>query len=182
MRTDHFDLYQFHAVTTMEEVDTIVGPGGALEALVEAREQGLVRHLSFSAHTEEAALALMDHYDFDSILFTVNYVTWHQEHFGSSVLARAQAKQMGILALKTLAKTPWTEGVDYNWKKQWYSPVDTYDEARTVLRWTLSRPVTACVSPGHAEFLWWMIEAEKELRPLMEGEANTIAAPLMERS
>ena len=45
MRTDHFDLYQFHAVTTMEEVETIVGPGGALEAFVEAREQGLVRFL-----------------------------------------------------------------------------------------------------------------------------------------
>jgi len=176
MRTDHFDLYQFHAVTTMEEVEIIVGPGGALEAFVEAREQGLVRHLGFSAHTEEAALALMDHYDFDSILFPVNYVTWHQGHFGPSVLARAQAKQMGILALKTLAKTPWTEGVEHNWKKPWYSPVDTYDEARTALRWTLSRPVTACVSPGHAEFLWWMIEAEKELRPLMEGEENTIAA------
>jgi len=69
MRTDHFDLYQFHAVTTMEEVKTIVGPRGALEAFVEAREQGLVRHLGFSAHTEEAALALMGHYDFDSILF-----------------------------------------------------------------------------------------------------------------
>ena len=176
MRTDHFDLYQFHAVTTMEDVETIVGPGGALEAFVEAREQGLVRYLGFSAHTEEAALALMDHYDFDSILFPVNYVTWHQGHFGPSVLARAQAREMGILALKTLAKTPWTDGVEHNWKKPWYSPVDTYDEARTALRWTLSRPVTSCVSPGHAEFLWWMIEAEKELRPLMEGEENAIAA------
>jgi len=125
MRTDHFDLYQFHAVTTMEEVETIVGPGGALEAFVEAREQGLVRHLGFSAHTEEATLALMDHYNFDSILFPVNYVTWHQGHFGPSVLAMAKAKQMGILALKTLAKTPWTEGVEHNWKKPWYSPVDT---------------------------------------------------------
>jgi hypothetical protein len=83
---------------------------------------------------------------------------------------------MGILALKTLAKTPWTEGVEHNWKKPWHSPVETYDEARTALRWALSRPVTAWVSHGHAEFLWWMIEAEKELRPLMEDEENTIAA------
>ena len=54
MCTDHFDLYQFHAVTTMEEVETIVGPGGALEAFVAALEQGLVRHLGFSTHTEVA--------------------------------------------------------------------------------------------------------------------------------
>ncbi len=176
MRTDHFDLYQFHAVTSMEDVQTIVGPGGALEAFVEAREQGLVRHLGFSAHTEEAALALMDHYDFDSILFPINYVTWHQGHFGPSVLAKAQSKDMGILALKTLAKKPWPDGKKEKWTKAWYSPVDTYEEAKKALNWTLSRPVTACVSPSHAEFLWWMIEAEKELQPLTQEDEKAVAA------
>ena len=95
MRTDHFDLYQFHCVTTMEEVETIVGPGGALEAFVEAREQGLVRFLGFSAHTEEAALALMDHYDFDTVLFPVNYVCWYQGHFGPAVLASERKQVAG---------------------------------------------------------------------------------------
>ena len=175
MRTDHFDLYQFHAVTTMEDVETIVGPGGALEAFVEAREQGLVRYLGFSAHTEEAALALMNHYRFDSILFPVNYVTWHRGHFGPAVLDRAQELEMGILALKTLAKKPWPDGKKERWTKSWYSPVDTYKEARNGLRWTLSRPVTACVSPGHVEFLWWMIDAEKELTSLTPEEEQAIA-------
>ncbi len=176
MRTDHFDLYQFHAVSSMEDVQTIVGPGGALEAFVEARELGLVRYLGFSAHTEEAALALMDHYDFDSILFPINYVTWHQSHFGPAVIARAQSKEMGILALKTLAKKPWPDGKKEKWTKAWYSPVDTFEEAKTALRWTLSRPVTASVSPSHAEFLWWMIRAEKELEPLTQEDENAVAA------
>ena len=57
MQTDHFDLYQLHSVSSMEDVKTIVGPGGALEAFVDARDQGLVRFLGFSAHTEAAALA-----------------------------------------------------------------------------------------------------------------------------
>lgn len=175
MRTDHFDLYQFHCVTTMEEVETIVGPGGALEAFVEAREQGLVRFLGFSAHTEEAALALMDHYDFDTVLFPVNYVCWYQGHFGPAVLERAQEKGMGILALKALAKQPWPHDGHREWAKPWYSPVDTYEEARTGLSWTLSRPVTACVSPGHAEHLWWMIKAEKEIAPLTPQEEEAIA-------
>ena len=107
MRTDHFDLYQLHMVRTMEEVETIVDPGGALEAFVEARDQGLVRFLGFSAHSEEAALALMDHYEFDTILFPVNYVCWYQGHFGPVVLDKAQQKGMGILAIKALAKKPW---------------------------------------------------------------------------
>ena len=175
MRTDHFDLYQFHAVSRLEEVETIVGPGGALEAFVEARDQGLVRFLGFSAHTEEAALALMDHFEFDAILFPVNYVNWYQGNFGPAVVDKAQQKGMGILALKTLAKTPWPDGKREKWTKAWYSPVDTYEEARTALQWTLSRPVTACVSPSHAELLWWMIDAEKEITPLTSEEELVVA-------
>ena len=175
MRTDHFDLYQLHAVSTIEEVETIVGPDGALEAFVEARDQGLVRFLGFSAHTEEAALALMEHYELDTILFPVNYVNWYQGHFGPIVLDKAQQKRLGILALKALAKKPWPEGRKEKWTKAWYSPVDTYEEARTALRWTLSRPVSACVSPSHAEFLWWMIDAEREITPLTPEDEEVIA-------
>ena len=174
MRTDHFDLYQLHGVTRMEEVDTIVGPGGALEAFVEAREQGLVRFLGFSAHTEEAALALMDHYDFDSILFPLNYVTWYQGHFGPTVVEKAQEKGAGILALKALAKMPWPDDKKEKWTKAWYSPVETYEEARSALRWTLSRPVTACVSPSHAELLWWMIDAERDFDQMPDQDEEAI--------
>jgi aryl-alcohol dehydrogenase-like predicted oxidoreductase len=58
MRTDHFDLYQLHAMTTREDLETATGPGGALEAFVAAREQGLIRHIGFSAHNVDVALAL----------------------------------------------------------------------------------------------------------------------------
>lgn len=166
MCTDRFDLYQLHGVTSKDDVETILGPGGALEAFVEARDRGWVRFLGFSAHSEEAALAMMDAFAFDTILFPVNYVCWYQGNFGPAVLARAREKQMGILALKTLAKKPWPDPQARAWPKIWYSPVDTYEEAKRALNWTLSRPVTACVPPGHAEFLWWMIDAEKEFTPL----------------
>lgn len=175
MRTDHFDLYQFHAVRNMEDVETIIGPNGALEAFVAARDQGLVRFLGFSAHSEEAALALIDHFDFDTVLLPVNYVCWYQGHFGPSVLDKAQQKGMGILALKALAKRPWSDGEKRRWTKTWYSPVDTYEEARAALAWTLSRPVTACVCPSHAEFLWWMIDAAEEIAPLTPADEHAIA-------
>lgn len=118
----------------------------------------------------------MAQYDFDTILFPVNYVTWNRGHFGPAVLEMAQQKEMGILALKTLAKRPWPDGKKEKWTKPWYSPVDTYEEARSALRWTLSRPVTACVSPGHAELLWWMIDAEKEITPLTSEEEQVIVS------
>src|SRR5574341_1928125 len=69
LRTDHFDLYQLHAMGGMEEVDTVLGAGGALEAFMKAREDGKVRFLGFSAHNEEAAMRLLDKFPFDSVLF-----------------------------------------------------------------------------------------------------------------
>lgn len=176
LRTDHFDLYQLHAVTTLEEVDQITGPGGALETFVKAREQGLTRYLGFSAHSEEAALALMDRFDFDSILFPFNWVTWHQANFGPRVLERAMEKGMGALALKALAKRPWGENEDHRWPKCWYSPVDNVEEAALGLRFTLSQPITAAVSPSHAELLWWACDVADNFKPLSEEEMAAVAA------
>ena len=104
LRTDHFDLYQFHGVSKMGEVEQILGPGGAMEAFLEAKDKGLIRFIGFSAHSEEAALALMDRFPFDSILFPFNWVCWHQGQFGPRVLEKAMQKGVGRLALKALAK------------------------------------------------------------------------------
>src|SRR5579863_1234756 len=62
LETDHLDLYQHHAVTTMEDVNRIMGPGGAQEAFEAGRQVGKIRYLGFSAHSEEAALALLDRF------------------------------------------------------------------------------------------------------------------------
>jgi len=175
LRTDYFDLYQLHAVTTMEEVEQIMGPGGALEAFLEAREQGLVRYLGFSAHAEEAALALMDRFEFDTILFPFNWVCWHQGKFGPRVLEKAHEKGMGILALKSLAKRQWEEGEERAWPKCWYAPVETFEETSLALRFTLSKPITAAVSPSHAELLWWACDAADQFTPLSEEEAAEVA-------
>jgi len=177
LKTDHFDLYQLHAVTTDEDVERILGPGGALETLVSARNRGIVRHLGFSAHTEKAAFALMDAFDFDSILFPVNWVTWNTGHFGSRVVETAVERGLSVLALKTLAKRPWKgkEEQEAVAPKAWYHPVDTYEEARLAVRFTLSKPVTAAVTPGHEKYLKWFIQAESEFEPITEEEERLIA-------
>ena len=174
LETDHFDLYQLHGVTTLEEVETIFAPGGAMETFLAAREQGKTRFLGFSAHSEEAALALMDRFDFDTILFPFNWACWLKAGFGPRVMERASEKGMGILALKTLAKRAWREGEPREWSKTWYKPVESYEEARLAVRFTLSQPVTAAVSPGHIELFRWACEAAEEFQPLSPDEKATL--------
>ena len=123
MRTDHFDLYQHHAVTRKSDVETILGKGGAMEAFEAAKKAGKVRFVGFSAHSVEAAMALMDGYAFDTILFPVNYATWNAGGFGPQVLAKAQEKGMGILCLKALARAPIEKGAAKPYEKCWYAPV-----------------------------------------------------------
>lgn len=173
--TDHFDLYQLHGVTTLEEVKQIFSEGGAIEALVEAREQGIVKYLGFSAHSEEAALALLDLFNFDSVLFPINWVCWHQGDFGPRVVKKAAEKNTAILAIKTLAKRRLREGEEKKWPKCWYAPVESFQEALMAVRFTLSLPVTSAVTPGHIELLRWMCDAAEMFKPLSKDEEMEIA-------
>jgi predicted aldo/keto reductase-like oxidoreductase len=174
LRTDHFDLYQFHAVTSMNEVERITGDGGALEAFLEAREKGTIRYIGFSAHSEQAALALLDRYPFDTVLYPVNWGCWYAGGFGPQVVAKAQEQGVGILALKALAVQKQGSGPK-KWPKCWYEAVDNAEDAALGLRFTLSRPVTAAVSPSHAELLWWACDAADRYAPISEDEEAELA-------
>ncbi len=176
LRTDHLDLYQHHAVTTVDEVKAIFGPGGAMETFVAAKRAGKVRYLGFSAHSEEAALALMEGASFDSILFPFNWACWLNGGFGREVMDAARTKGLALLALKTLAKRKWREGEEKQWPKCWYKPVETREEAGIAVRFTLSMPVTAGVSPGHFELFQWMCDAAESIGPLAPAEEETLRA------
>ncbi|MFW6106615.1 MAG: aldo/keto reductase [bacterium] len=85
LRTDHFDLYQLHAITTLDDVEQAFAKGGAMETFLKAKQEGKVRYLGFSAHSELAAHAALERYDFDSILFPLSFPIWFKEGFGPSV-------------------------------------------------------------------------------------------------
>jgi aryl-alcohol dehydrogenase-like predicted oxidoreductase len=175
MRTDHFDLYQLHAVTTKDDVEKIFGPGGALETFVAARQAGKVRFLGFSAHSVEAALALIGRFDFDTILFPTNFGTWHAGNFGPQVLAAAQAKQMGILALKAMARGPWPKDAKRDqYPKCWYQPLSDPGDATLGLRFTLSHPVTAAIPPGDEHLFRMALGLAAQFAPLRDEEARAI--------
>ncbi len=178
LQTDRFDLFQLHAVSSIEEAEACLAPGGALEALVEARDAGLVRYLGFSAHSAEAAMLLMDRFPFDSILFPFNYTTYHAG-FGPQVLAQAQEKGVARLALKAMARGPWQEGADRSVAQNtWYEPHIDPREAELGLRWTLSLPITAAVPPGDPNLFRMALDFADRFEPLNDEER----ASVMERA
>lgn len=175
LRTDHFDLYQLHAVDSLKDVEQVMGDGGAVEALIEAREQGLVKYLGFTSHSEDAAIALLNRFDFDTMLFPLNWVSWYQANLGSRVLNKAVEKSVGILAIKSLAKRKWRpdEKDKYEWPR-WYATVESFEEASLALRFTLSLPVTSAVSPSRVELFWWACDIADHFKPLSQDEKNLL--------
>ena len=176
LKTDHVDLYQFHALTKMKELDQVLGPGGAMETMEAAKKEGKIRYIGFSVHSQETALAAMDRYNFDTILFPVNWVLFTQADFGPKILKKAQEKQMGILALKAMAKTVWPADQKKNHPepKCWYQPSGFPDEASLGLRWTLSHSVTAALPPGDEKYFRLAMDVAQNYKPLESHEEQAL--------
>jgi predicted aldo/keto reductase-like oxidoreductase len=152
LRTDYFDVYQMHGVNP-EEVDTVLGPGGAVEALVEAKTKGLVRNIGFTTHFDSVALRLMAAHSFDTMLFPINWACWIKNGLGQKALEEADRQNLGRIAIKALAhraKDPKDDG----YPKCWYRPIIGDDElAELALRFTMSQNVHTAVSPGDIRML-----------------------------
>ncbi len=176
--TDHVDLYQFHAVSSMEDVDKILAPGGAAELFLAAKQEGKARHLGFSAHNAPAALRLMDAMELDSVMFPVNVNAWENGGFGEQILAKAKAKGMARMALKALALGKWPADMkegDRKYPKCWYEPIDDPEMAKMALRFTLNQEVTAAVPPGDEKIFDLAMElASRPLPALSEGELEAL--------
>ncbi len=176
LKTDHVDLYQFHALTKMADLDKVLGPGGAMETMEAAKKEGKIRHIGFSVHSAETALAAMDRYDFDTVLFPINFVLFSQANFGPQILKRAQEKGMGILALKAMAKTTWSADQKQNHSepKCWYQPAAFPQEASMSLRWTLAHPVTAALPPGDERYFRLAMDVAQHYTPLERSEEQAL--------
>jgi aryl-alcohol dehydrogenase-like predicted oxidoreductase len=176
LKTDHFDLYQFHALTKMTDLDKVLGPGGAMETFEAAKKEGKIRYIGFSVHSAETAVAALDRYHFDTILFPVNWVLFTQAGFGPQILKKAQEKKVGILALKSMAKTVWPADQKQNHPqpKCWYQPAGFPDEASLGLRWTLGHPITAAIPPGDGRYFRLAMDVAQSYKPLDSHEEQAL--------
>lgn len=180
LRTDRLDLYQLHAVGTFEELDKALAPGGAIETLVEAREQGLTRYLGITGHgvqTPAVHAAALERFDFDTVmlpLYPALYALPEYRRDMARLLQTAEQRDVGVMIIKSVARQPWPEGEKrYN---TWYEPFDTPEAIARGVRFALSQPVTAIVSAGDVHLLPMILDAAEHFQPMETAEQEAVIA------
>lgn len=170
LKTDHFDLYQMHAIFTPEEVKQALGPGGAIETFLKAKEEGKVRYFGFSAHTTKGALAALNGFNFDTVMFPISFVDYYRMGFGKPVLELAAKQGAAVLAIKALSKGAWPEGAERT-RRWWYRTTETQEEVNLAVRFALSQPpVVSAIPPSFLDLLDKAMVAGRTFRPVSDTE------------
>jgi len=154
LKTDKFDLYQLHVLSNVEkDVKAAFAKGGAMEYLIAQQKAGRIKYLGFSAHTEEAALAAMELFKFDSVLFPINYASWLKADFGPKIVKKVREIGAAMLGIKTFARKRWQKGDSKGRKRfgTWYEPTHQREEADMALRFAMSKGLIATVPPACVE-------------------------------
>lgn len=175
LETDYFDLYQLHALSSVADVEKCFGPGGAMETVDKAKRDGKIKHVGFSAHSVDAAMLAMKNYNFDSILFPINFACWNSGNFGPQVFAEARSRGMGILALKAMALTRLKPGEEKLFKNVWYRPINDEEIMKMALKFTLSKEITAAVPPGQNTLFLKALEFMNNFKSITPEEEKKLA-------
>ena len=178
---DHLDLYQFHAVNKMDLLDACTAKGGAVEALIAARDQGIVRWLGITGHTHDAprvhleALRRVD--DLATVMFPLNFVLWSIPEYrrdAEALLEACRERDIGVQIIKTAAKGPW--GDRPRTHTTWYEPLTDPEVIEQAVAFNLSLPVTTLCSTGDVTILPTFLAAAERYRPLDPAVQKALVA------
>jgi aryl-alcohol dehydrogenase-like predicted oxidoreductase len=174
LQTESFDLYQCHAITRMEELDAVTMKGGALEAFVEARQEGLTRFLGITGHgaqTPQIFLEALRRFDLDSLLFPLNFVQLgnpEYRKYAEELVEVCKAKDVGTMIIKSITKGPW--GDKQHTATTWYEPFWEMDDIQKGVNFALSYDVTGICTAGDTRVLPLVIQACENFTRLSQDE------------
>lgn len=178
LQTGTFDLYQCHAITTMDELDSVTRKGGALEAFVEARQRGLIKFIGITGHGTDAPriyLEALRRFDFDSVLFPLNFVQMANPEFrkyAEELIATCKAKDVGTMVIKTITKGPW--GEKQHTATTWYEPFGQADEIQRAVNFALSYDVTGLCTAGDTRILPLVLKACESFKRMEPSEMDAM--------
>lgn len=178
LQTESFDLYQCHAVTTMEELDAVTMKGGALEAFVEARQSGLTKFIGITGHGVDAPriyLEALRRFDFDSVLFPLNFVQFanpEYRKYTEELISVCKARDVGTMVIKSITKGPWSE--KQRTATTWYEPFEQMEEIQNAVNFALSFGVTGLCTAGDTRILPLVLQACENFRQLSPAELEAM--------
>ena len=144
MRVDQIDLIQLHNLGHPDEWDVAMGPGGALEAAIDARSQGLVRFIGVTGHGLHIAAMhkrSLARFDFDSVLFPYNYVLQQNQRYMDdveSLIKMCEERSVAVQTIKSITRGPWA--TTERTHSTWYQPLVDQDDIDLAVHWVLGRP------------------------------------------
>jgi len=181
LKVDYFDLYQFHGVSDLETLNVVLGPGGALEAVLEAKEQGLVHHIGLTGHRPFVHIEALNRFDFETVLFPVNRVlAAHRNDYNdfTLLLEITQKKDIGTIGIKAVTKRPWESTM--HMYRTWYEPFDKQAEIERCLWYSLSQGITTAALPSDLSLWPLILDAAERYRPLSQLEQEDAIAEVQQ--
>lgn len=163
LKVDRVDLIQLHGLQHPDEWDTAMGPGGALEAAVEAREEGLVRFIGVTGHGWMIAAMhkrALKRFDFDSVLMPYNYFMHLNERYREEfeeVVQVCKERNVAVQTIKSLARGPWA--ITPQNRNTWYQPLEDQADIDKAVHWVLGRPDVFLNTVGDVELLPKVLDA-----------------------
>lgn len=182
LRVDHVDLIQLHHLIEKDEWQVAMGPGGALEAAIEAREQGLVRFIGVTGHGLTAPSMHLDslkRFPFDSVLLPYNYLLMQNAQYAAAfeaLLALCQERNVAVQTIKSLARRPWGERP--RTYAVWYQPLEEQADIDLAVHWVLARPGIFLNTVGDIRLLPKVLDAANRFQGMPSDAAM---AELVER-
>ena len=177
LKTGHFDLYQMHYLRTLDEVEEAFGPDGCMKTILKAKDEGKIKHIGFSAHTTLSALAAMDRFKFDTVMFPINFIEHFSFAFGQAVLEKAKNQGVSVLAIKSTSGGGWADDVPREKRDWWYKVINEEQNLNKALRFALSQHnVTAAIPASFLPHFQASVDAGKAYKPVSKKEMKELHA------
>ena len=180
---DRVDLWQIHSLADPIEWDQALSPGGALDAALTAREEGLIKWIGVTGHGAQIAAThrrSLERFDFDSVLLPYNYMTMQSAYYRANfeaLLDICRERKVAVQTIKSIAMRPWMDR-DHT-RTTWYQPLESPDDVDRAVWWAMGRPGIFLNSVGDVDLLPLVLDAAKRFQKVPEeGEMQA----LIERS
>lgn len=179
---DYIDLYQFHGLDDLKELEMAFGPDGALQAMLEAREEGIIKYIGITSHRPPTIIEALKRFDLDTVLFPLSFVLRKHrcpENDYEPVLKLAEEENIGTIAMKAFAKGPWPPALAKQPSEKrpystWYEPSESQADIDQCLWFALSQDVTTVASVCDVHLVPKIIDAAERYRKLTVDEQEQL--------